>query len=67
MLKNRDYDLVQTMATKSKGLHRYDTYLKDAADCPECQRLWQQLREQDERQVGLLAEEIKRHVEHRAF
>jgi hypothetical protein len=64
MLKNKDYDLVETIATKSKGLARYDLYLKDASACPDCQNVWQQLKAQDERQVGMLVDELKRHVEH---
>jgi len=63
MLKNKDYDLVQTIASKSKGLARYEIYMKDASNCPDCQNVWQQLKEQDERQVGMLVDELKKHVE----
>ncbi len=67
MLKDRDYDLIQTMASKSKGLAQYDIYIKDAQSCPNCRNVWQQLKEQDERQVSMLADELKKHVEHHEF
>lgn len=65
MLKDRDYDLMQAIAIKSKGLQRYDTFLKDSSNCPGCQGVWQRLKQQDEQQVGLLVDELKKHVEHR--
>jgi hypothetical protein len=64
MLKNKDYDLVQTIAVKSKGLNRYSTFMKDAEACPGCRNLWQRLKEQDENQVAMLVDELKSHVEH---
>ena len=40
MLKNPTYDLMETASVLSKGLHRYDTFRKDAAHCPQCQEIW---------------------------
>lgn len=67
MLKNKDYDLMETISVKSKGLTRYDVFTQDAeaAGCTECQNLWQQLKSQDERHLGLLIDELKKHIEHK--
>ncbi|MFH0809646.1 MAG: hypothetical protein V2A77_04130 [Pseudomonadota bacterium] len=67
MLKDKNYDLVRTMATKSKGLGQYEVYVKDAEACPHCRELWQQIRNEDERHVGMLADELKRHVQQQDF
>jgi hypothetical protein len=63
MLKNKDYDLIQAISIKSKSLHRYNTYIKDAEACPGCRNLWQQLKNEDEKQVGMLVDELKNHAE----
>lgn len=65
MLKNKDYDLMETISVKSKGLKRYDIFMQDASDCPGCRDVWQRIKEQDEQQVGMLVDELKKHVEHR--
>jgi hypothetical protein len=65
MLKDKDYDLVETISVKSKGLSRYETYIQDAQACPQCRNLWQQLKNEDEKQLAMLVKELKTHVEHR--
>jgi hypothetical protein len=57
MLKNPTYDLMETASVLSKGLHRYDTFRKDAAHCAQCQEIWTFMKQRDE-------EELKRIVEH---
>jgi hypothetical protein len=59
MLKNPTYDLMETASVLSKGLHRYDTFRKDAAHCPQCQEIWTFMKSRDE-------EELKRVVDHLA-
>lgn len=59
MLKNQTYDLMETATVLSKGLHRYDTFKKDAAHCPQCQEIWTYMKARDE-------EELRRVVDHLA-
>jgi|UniRef100_A0A7C3SJP3 hypothetical protein len=63
MLKNINYNLVQTIAIISQSLYRYDTYIKDAAECPECQQMWADFREQREKELSRLLKELKAHVD----
>ena len=61
MLKNETYDLMETAAVLSKGLHRYDTFQKDAAHCPECQRVWSCMRKTDEEQLARVVAHLREH------
>ena len=61
MLKNATYDLMETAAVLSKGLHRYDTFRKDAHQCAECQRIWTYMRTTDEQQLGRIVQHLKEH------
>ena len=60
MLKNQTYDLMETASVLSKGLHRYDTFVKDAAHCAQCQEIWTYMKNRDE-------EELKRVVDHLGY
>jgi len=62
MLKDFNHDLIKQLSEDSSSLHRYDTYLKNAAGCAACQALWQKMKETDEERVRLLTEEIRRHI-----
>jgi hypothetical protein len=64
MLKNATYDLMETAAVLSKGLHRYETFQKDAHDCPDCQRLWSYMRRTDEEQLARIVQHLKEHFAH---
>ena len=59
MLKNATYDLMETASVISKGLHRYDQFKKDAADCPQCQQLWQMMKQHDEQQLNQVTQHLK--------
>jgi hypothetical protein len=63
MLKNSTYNLMETASVISKGLHRYDTFKKDAQGCQHCQQLWDQMRRQDEEQLQRLLPHIKQHLD----
>ena len=47
MLKNPTYDLMETAAVLSKGLHRYDTFRTDAKGCHECDQIWKYMQQTD--------------------
>ena len=67
MLKNLNYNLISALAIKSRGLARYDKCIEDAADCPSCQEIWKKIKQMDEELVGLLRDEIKKHLEASKF
>jgi len=60
MLKNATYNLMETASVISKGLHRYDTFEKDAQSCQACQQLWGRMKRADQEQL----QQILRHVAH---
>lgn len=61
MLNNATYDLMETAAVLSKGLHRYETFGRDAKNCPECQGIWNYMRKTDEEQLGRIVSHLKQH------
>ncbi|MFP3868600.1 MAG: hypothetical protein ACLFUU_10640 [Desulfobacteraceae bacterium] len=63
MLKNINYNLIQTISIISQSLYRYDTYIRDAADCPSCQEMWGKFKEQREKELSMLLKELKAHLE----
>lgn len=65
MLKNQDYNLMETITIISKSLYRYDQYMKDLdkEKCETCRTLWAQFRKQREKELKLLLEELKSHAD----
>jgi hypothetical protein len=61
MLDNATYNLMETAAVLSKGLHRYDTFHKDAKPCAECQTLWTYMKQADEEQLKRIVGHMKQH------
>jgi predicted metal-binding protein len=51
MLKNIEYDLIETVAIISKSL-----------ECKSCQDIWTNKKEQREKELKMLLEELKKHV-----
>ncbi len=65
MLKDIDYDLMETITIISKSLYRYDAYMLDAdkCKCESCAKLWQTFRENREKELAALLEELKNHID----
>jgi hypothetical protein len=63
MLKNATYNLMETATVISKGLHRYDTFKKDAGDCQHCQQIWEQMKRSDDEQLKRLIPHMREHLE----
>lgn len=63
MLKNINYNIIETISIISKSLYRYDAYIKDAADCKSCQDLWKKFKEQREEELKMLMKELKAHID----
>ena len=63
MLKNQTYNLMETASVISKGLHRYDTFKRDAQGCQHCQQMWDQMRRSDEEQLQKVVSHMKHHLD----
>lgn len=63
MLKNINYNLMETITIISKSLYRYDTYINDAAECESCQKIWKKLKEQRGKELKMILKELNAHVE----
>jgi len=65
MLKDVDYDILETITIISKGLYRYESYLQDAdkLKCDGCRKLWMQLKDTREKELAVLLEELKEHLD----
>jgi len=65
MLKDIDYDLMETITIISKSLYRYDAYMLDAdkCKCESCAKLWQQFKENREKELAALLTELKNHID----
>jgi hypothetical protein len=64
MLDNATYNLMETAAQISKGLHRYDTFKTDARGCEVCERLWDEMHGSDEQQLECVVNHLKAHFAH---
>jgi len=64
MLSNAAYNLMETASVLSKGLYRYDQFLRDAGGCEHCQQLWRFMKQRDEEQLRTLLPHLKQHLEH---
>jgi hypothetical protein len=62
MLKNATYNLMETATVLSKGLHRYETFRKDAKGCRECAEIWKYMQTTDEEQLTRILAHLKPHV-----
>jgi hypothetical protein len=63
MLNNRTYNLMETAAVISKGLARYDTFIKDAGDCQECREIWTEMKRADEAQLQRIVPHLRTHLD----
>jgi hypothetical protein len=63
MLKNPTYDLMETASVLSKGLHRYDTFRKDAVHCAQCQELWTYMETRDEEELRRIVDHLGHHFQ----
>ena len=65
MLSNATYNLMETASVISKGLHRYDTFAKDAqgAGCQGCAQMWNEMKQADQKQLDWLVAHLKEHLD----
>jgi hypothetical protein len=62
MLDNATYDLMETATVISKGLHRYDTFIKDAQGCQQCTQIWTEMKQADERELERIVGHLREHM-----
>ena len=63
MLKNINYNLMETITIISKSLYRYDTYMKDASECDACQEIWSFIRTNRQKELRMILNELNAHVD----
>lgn len=63
MIKNINYNLLETITIISQSLSRYDTYIKDSAESKSCQDVWKKFKEQREKELTLLLKQLKEHID----
>jgi len=63
MLKNINYNLMETITIISKSLYRYDTYMEDASECNSCQEIWSEIRNNRKKELKMMLKELKAHVD----
>jgi len=56
------YNLMKALVKKSQSLWRYEENLKESADCPECQELWNKLKAEDSADLELLKKATMAHL-----
>ena len=62
-MTNPNHNLIQTLSEKLDGAARYNLYEEDAGGmCPRCMQLYEQLKQDDQRHVQMLRDEIANHV-----
>ncbi len=63
MYDNNTYNLLRQMIQEHKALWQIkNNYKKDAAECPECKKLWEKLEKQGEANIAELETLIKKHI-----
>jgi rubrerythrin len=62
---NMNHNLVQTLSEKLDAVSRYDIYIQDATEqgCMACADLFRQIKQEDQRHIRLLRDEIKEHCQ----
>ena len=63
MLKNVNYNLLETITIVSKSLYRYDTYIHDAENSKSSRELWTTFKAQREKELSMLLKELKNQIE----
>ena len=63
MLKNVNYNLLETITIVSKSLYRYDTYIHDAENRKSGRELWTTFKAQREKELSMLLKELKNQID----
>jgi hypothetical protein len=63
MLKNVNYNLLETITIVSRSLYRYETYLHDAENSKSSRELWTAIKTQREKELSMLLKELKNQID----
>jgi hypothetical protein len=61
MLSNATYNLIETAAVISKGLHRYPQFEEDALKCRACRQMWSEMKLADDKPLETIVSHLKEH------
>jgi hypothetical protein len=61
-MDNLTYDLVTALQNKLQAVSAYDKFLKDAQGDQQCQRIFQQLQQDDKKHADMLKQELTKHL-----
>lgn len=69
MLKDLDYDIMETITILSKSLYRYDAYLEDAEKAKDeaCRAMWTTFKANREKELSMLLSTLKDRVDSGMF
>ncbi len=63
MLNDANYDIITMIAEDSQTLHRIDKYMKDSSDCKPCQDIWKKVKDNREKELAMLMDQLKKHIQ----
>ncbi len=61
-MDNLTYDLIAALHNKLEAVTAYQKYLQDAQGDQQCQQLFQQMLQDDQRHAQMLRQELTRHL-----
>lgn len=64
---NHDHDMIHELSKRLDSLWRYDQYIANSEEQPELQKLWRELKKQDQQNVERLKEIVAEHVRKDCF
>ena len=64
---DHDHDMIHELSKRLDALWRYDQYIANAEDKPELQRLWRDLKDQEQENVRRLKSMIAEHCRSECF
>ena len=65
MLKDLDYDIMETITILSKSIYRYDAYLLDAEKSKDesCRNMWTTFKANREKELSMLLSTLKDRID----
>lgn len=66
-MEDHDHDVVHELSKRLDALWRYDQYVANADGDPELQRLWQDFKQQEQKNVDRLKKIVAAHIENDCF
>jgi|YelNatPaOPRAMG01_1025707.scaffolds.fasta_scaffold04623_8 predicted transcriptional regulator len=66
-MKNYNHDLIHQLSETLDSIWRLDEYIKNATECPRCQKLWAECKVDLEKIAQKISEELKQHIKEEKF